>query len=57
MKMTHHDWKEFLEHCWDRDIGILSGLPGHSLTEWFALHEHDWDEVDSIYTDHETQGG
>lgn len=31
-------------------------LPGSNVTEWLALAEHDWDEIDRFYIDHETIG-
>lgn len=31
-------------------------IPGGSVFNLFNLLQHDWDEVDSLYLDHETMG-
>lgn len=39
---------------WDDDF---YDLPGSNYWEWFELYCHDYDEVDRLYINEETQGG
>ena len=47
-----------LLELWDEDReGRFYRIPGSDVWEWLQLHQHDYDEVDSLYLHHDICGG
>lgn len=50
-------WSDLINCLWDRTHTHNEPLPGLNLEDWLGFVQHDYDEVDVFYTEHETIGG
>ena len=55
--MPANNWEVLLSSLYDLSADSGEFLPGVCLVEWVTLMHHDYDAVDRLYLDHETQGG
>lgn len=57
MGMSVSEWSNLIDSLWDEGRELCHMIPGASLGEWLSLVQHDYDEVDRLYLDHDTIGG
>ncbi len=55
--MNVSTWSDLIDSLYDPNHERNHPVPGTFLDEWLHLVNSDYDEIDAIYIDHETQGG
>lgn len=50
-------WTVLVESLFDKGNQGNEMIAGPNLLEWLHLVQHDFDEVDSVYLDHDVIGG
>lgn len=55
--LSSTQWETLVDTLWDWGEGEVQKVPGVCLVEFINLAQHDYDDIDRLYIQHETIGG